>query len=125
MDSEEQIMTNDWTIVEELLVVGAELQRERNQRRLLPVEPLTYEQRMIALSDGVPTKPDPRLYTPEEYAAKLAEYERQIGYKLSPIGNYVYTGPRTEYPELSYRSSEELRSDSEYGILRRIADAQK
>lgn len=56
-------------------------------------EPLTYEQRMVALSDSVPCKPDRRMWTEEEYAEKLAEYNRLIGYKLSPLGNYSKRQP--------------------------------
>lgn len=64
-----------------------------------PAEPLAYEQRMVALSDSVPTKPERGMWTAEEYEEKLAEYNRRIGYKLSPLGDYVYRGPRSTDPQ--------------------------
>ncbi len=61
-------------------------------------EALTHDQRMVALSDGVPVKPTRQMWG-DEYEEKLAEYERKVGYKLSPLGNYVYNGPRSTDPQ--------------------------
>ena len=51
------------------------------------------------------------------------DYERQ---RRSPLGNHVYTGPRSTDPQdlpLPYMSREEIRQQPEYGILRRILEA--
>lgn len=90
-----------------------------------PMGRLTDAQRAVVAHDGVPCRPDPRMWTAEEYAEKLAEYNRRIGYKISPLGNYVYTGPRSTDPQdlpLPYMSREEIRQSPEYGILRRILE---
>lgn len=57
---------------------------------------LTDEQRMIIAHDGVPTKPAPRMWGDHESSERQAEYEQRIGYKLSPLGNYVYCGPKIQ-----------------------------
>lgn len=97
-------------------------------------EPLTHEQRMVVLSDSVPSKPDPSLWTAAEYAEKLAEYERLVGYKLSPLGNYNTASPRntrtTNDDDPAWRDYlDRRRAENEalpgYGILRRMVEAQQ
>lgn len=103
----------------------AELRRSLIETPPAPMERLTDAQRQVVAHDGVPCKPDPRMWTAEEYAEKLAEYNRRIGYKLSPLGNHVYTGPRSTDPQdlpLPYMSKEEIRQSPEYGILRRMLE---
>lgn len=77
-----------------------ELRKQQMWRGILekPIH-LTYGQCQVVMHDSVPAKPDPRSWTPEEYEEKLAEYDRRIGYKLSPLGNYVYRGPRSTDPQ--------------------------
>lgn len=94
-------------------------------------EPLTHEQRMVALHDGVPAKPDRRLYTEEEYEQKLAEYNSKIGYKLSPLGGHgahqrerrpVLAQHDPDFADYLARRRAENELDPEYGILRRMAE---
>lgn len=94
-------------------------------------EPLTCDQRLAALHDGVPAKPDPRSWSAEEYEQKRAEYNRRVGYRLSPLGVHGAHQhgrrrmPAQHDPEFAdylacRRAENEL--EPEYGILRRIVD---
>ena len=99
--------------------------------------PLTDEQRMIALSDGIPAKPEPGMWGGHESAEKIAEYNRLIGYKLSPLGNYgapwsrhgplddmaVQNDPDWAAYLEQRRAENEL--DPDYGILRRMVEAER
>ena len=87
---------------DQLHIFGTEYAKLRQAIIELPsasTEPLTHEQRMVALSDSVPTKPERGMWTAEEYEEKLAEYNQRIGHKLSPLGNYVYRGQRSTDPQ--------------------------
>ncbi len=99
--------------------------------------PLTGDQRAIALSDGIPAKPDPRSWSTDEYAEKVAGYDRLIGYKLSPLVNYGAPWSRHQpHDDMALRDDpdwaaylEQRRAENElnpdYGILRRMVEAQQ
>lgn len=83
--------------LQQFMTKYAELRRIYIEKTPDSYEPLTYEQRMIALSDSVPCKPERSMWSAEEYEQKLAEYNRLIGYKLSPLGNYGRTNQSRSY----------------------------
>jgi hypothetical protein len=113
--------------LEILLREYAEVRRLLIEQPPAPLERLTDNQRQIALHDNAPIKPDPAMWSAEEYAIKLADYERRGHHRLSPLGDYVYTGSRSQDSQdlpLAYMSREEIRQQPEYGILRRMVEAQ-